>query len=151
MFASFRRHQSWIWLIVVIVVSISMIIFFTPDKGPNSSRKGKGGFDFGSINGQAIERDEFLSTYREVQIGHFFRTGGREWPGTDAESDRGLKQQTGFRVFLIRKMNELDIKPSMVAVGRSILKSASATIPTISSSKTISRRTASPPRTSSVS
>ena len=58
MFASFRRHQKWIWVLAVIVVVPTMVVFFTDTKSfTDGGNRAQG--DFGSIGGRPITREEY--------------------------------------------------------------------------------------------
>jgi hypothetical protein len=115
MFASLRRHQSWILLIIVVVVSISMVVFFTSDvslqRGPGASE-----IDLGSINGRPVTVDEYRDASQEVRLAYVLQTG--KPAGSDEQTQRAIEQQTLGRLLLIQKMKELDIKPSTKAIGR---------------------------------
>ena len=118
MFGSIRRHQNWIWVVVVSVVSVSMVAFFTSDYGIRSLDSNRG--DFGSIGGERITREEYLEALREAQLSAYIRSGGREWPAQDAETSRQLEQQALFRAFIIRKLQEMHIQPSKRAIGMAV-------------------------------
>ena len=58
MFGSFRKHQQWIWILGVIVIIPSFVIFFSPDaKWNRGFRGGREKVDLGSFNGKPIQRD----------------------------------------------------------------------------------------------
>src|SRR2546423_1485475 len=117
MFGTFRRHQQWIWILGVIVIIPSFVIYFSPTgKSGGGGRAGK--IDLGSFNGQPISREDFLTTQREAKLNHFMRSGGREWPANDENGRKTLDRDTIFRLFLIEKARELDIHVSEQAVAR---------------------------------
>ena len=68
MFGTIRRHQTWLWAIIITITIASFVIF-----GPTTTNKignalfGQSG-DYGSINGQAITRDQFERASREIYI-----------------------------------------------------------------------------------
>jgi peptidyl-prolyl cis-trans isomerase D len=113
MFATIRRHQSWLWGIIITVIIISFVIFFSPNVNLDSRRSA----NFGSINGRPITLEEFTKVYYEAQLRYYFSYGS--WP--DAAS-----KQTGFdterearnRMVLVRKMQDLDIHVSEKAAAR---------------------------------
>lgn len=119
MFAKFRKHHKWIWIFLLVLVIPSFVIFFY-DVDPVDLIQGNPGveYDFGSIDGQAITRGEYLPVQKEVRIRSFLRTGGREWPGTDQETQERILNETVQRLFLIQKMEEMGIEASTVAIGR---------------------------------
>jgi hypothetical protein len=116
MFANLRRHQSWILLIIVVLVGISMVVFFTPDAGVSSVRDRAVTGDYGSINGRPVTVDEYRDASREVELAYVLQTG--KPPPQDDQTKRAMEQQILGRLLLIQKMKELDIKPSTKAVGR---------------------------------
>ena len=117
MFGTIRRHQNWLWFIIIGVIVISFVAFFSPDVkfgGAGARRKATG--EHGSINGQAITDKEFYPAYHEARVNHFFRTG--QWPGNEKTAQDTLERDAVSRVFLIGKLKEMDIKVSDEAVAR---------------------------------
>ncbi len=115
MFGTIRKHQQWLWIVIITVIIISFVVFFTPE-GPQF---GGGRLDkpvFGSIGGKPISQQEFLSGFEEARLSHFMRSGGREWP--DNDDAEALERDAVFRVFLKQKVKDLDIHTSDEAVGR---------------------------------
>ena len=120
MFGSFRRHQKWIWILGVVVIIPSFVIFFSPDaklRGGTASRvlivNGKPV----TINGQPIPMDEFNNAYSETLLGHFFRANGK-WPESGEVSKENLEHDAIIRVFMLQKLKDLDINVSEEAVAR---------------------------------
>lgn len=116
MFGSFRKHQKWIWLLGVIVIIPSFVIFFSPNVDFDKVSAGKS-YDLGSIEGRRITRDEYVPFYNEARLAHFVRAGGR-WPGTDEATQNRLEGDALSRLLLVRKLKELSIYVSDVAVAR---------------------------------
>jgi len=116
MFGTIRRHQNWLWFLIIAVIVISFVLFFSPDvKFGTGGRRQQGG-EHGSINGQPITDKEFYPAYHEARINHFFRTG--QWPGNEESAQDSLKRDAVSRIFLINKLKELDIAVSDEAVAR---------------------------------
>ena len=119
MFGSFRKHQQWIWILGVIVIIPSFVIFFSPDaKWNRGFRGGSDKVDLGSFNGKPIQRDDYIAATRETRLNYFMRTGGKEWPGSDEQTRRNLERDTIFRIFLLDRIKDLDIHVSEEAVAR---------------------------------
>jgi hypothetical protein len=115
MFGTIRKHQQWLWIVIITVIIISFVVFFTPE----GRQFGGGRPDkpiFGSIGGKAISQQEFLSAFEDARLSHFMRSGGREWP--DNDDTEALERDAVFRVFLKQKVRDLDIHTSDEAVGR---------------------------------
>src|SRR6267143_2899878 len=118
MFGTFRRHQQWIWMLGVIVIIPSFVIYFSPTgkSGGGGGRVGK--VDLGSFNGQPISREDFVAAQKETKLNYFMRSGGREWPANDENGRKSIERDTIFRLFLLDKVRELDIHVSEQAVAR---------------------------------
>ncbi|MCI0748124.1 MAG: peptidylprolyl isomerase [Verrucomicrobia subdivision 3 bacterium] len=114
MFGTIRKHQNWLWLVIIFVIIVTFVIFFSPDVRLGANRPAEG--EFGSIGGRQIGQEEFRDAHQEARMAFFMRSNGREWPGSDAEES--LKRDAIFRVFLKEKMKEMDIRASDEAVGR---------------------------------
>ena len=112
MFGTIRKHQNWLWVIIIAFVSVSMVVFFSNTSSLPGGSSNTG--DFGSINGRPIPRDEFLDAWNEVRLTQFLQSG--KWPGTDDTSGRRLEEQAISRVFLLQKLKEMDIHASDKAV-----------------------------------
>jgi hypothetical protein len=118
MFGTIRKHQNWLWALIITVIIISFVIFFSPNVRFGRDRATGG--DTGTINGQPIPVEEYRDAYNEARLAHFMRTGGREWPGNDESAQRALERDAVFRVFLKNKVKEMNIEASDDAVGRLI-------------------------------
>jgi len=118
MFGTIRRHQNWLWIVIIAVIVISLVMFFSPDVkfGRGGARSRATLSEHGSINGQPITDKDFFPAYHEARVNHFFRTG--QWPGNEESAQETLKRDAVSRVFLIGKLKELDIQVSDEAVAR---------------------------------
>ena len=112
MFGTIRKHQTWLWVLIIIVVSISMVVFFSSDVSFTGNQTPTG--DYGSINGRPISHTEYVNAYREAQLSEFIQSG--KWPGSDETASRRLENQTLYRLLLIHRAKEMDIRPSDKAV-----------------------------------
>src|SRR5262245_43775685 len=113
MFASLRRHQKWFWLLVIIVVIPSFVIFFS-DTSFRRSRESRS--DVGSINGRAISREEFIDAKQEIRLEYILSRG--TLPERDEQTEAAVNRETYARIFFIEKQKELGINPSKDAVGK---------------------------------
>lgn len=108
MFGTIRKHSTGLWVFIIVVVSLSMVVFFSSDVNMGGGPSATG--DYGSINGRPISRPEYLDAFNEVRLSQFLST--KQWPGTDETSARRLESETIYRVFLVQKMKEMGIKAS---------------------------------------
>lgn len=109
MFGTIRKHSTGLWFFLIVVMSLSMVVFFSnTDLGKSSGGSG----DFGTINGEPITQAEYRDALAEVRISQFLYTG--KWPAGD-EATR-LENETISRVFMLHKLKEMGIKASEKAV-----------------------------------
>lgn len=115
MFAGFRKYQKWIWIVAIIVVIPSFVIFFSPDARWRRERRAA---ELGSIEGKPITPEEYLSARAEAYLSFFFRHG--QWPDkSDATRQFGFdeERETYGRLLMlaaIRKMN-IHVSPESAA------------------------------------
>ena len=55
MFGTIRKHQTWLWAVIITVIIFSFVIYFSPYSKMNDSRRGP--VNLGSINGERISLD----------------------------------------------------------------------------------------------
>lgn len=116
MFGTIRRHQTWLWVIIITLTIISFVIFFSPYA--RMSGPGRGKVDLGMVNARPISEDEFLAAQRDIYLRYFITNG--EWP-RDAEAKRmgfDANRETYNQLLLIEKMKDLNIQVSDEAVAR---------------------------------
>lgn len=118
MFGTIRRHQTWLWIVIVTATVISFVAYFNP-----SSRGGRGGggggAQLGTIAGEPISLQDYRQAQAEVFI-HYFLSSG-EWPDKDATAKQNGfddQRETYFRLFFISKFKEYNIHISPEAIGQ---------------------------------
>jgi len=112
MFGTIRKHQTWLWAIIVTLTIISFVVFFSPN---SKIRAGRGRADYGRINGDPVSRAEFEQAQREVELRWFFMSG--RWPGEDRSQGYDPMRETYQWLFLTQKMEELGIDVSPETAG----------------------------------
>jgi hypothetical protein len=75
MIGTLRKHSQWLWGIIITVVIITFVVFFSPDVGPGT---GRAEADFGTLYGQPIKREELMQAYTDAKLFFFMNTG--QWP-----------------------------------------------------------------------
>lgn len=75
MIGTLRKHSQWLWGIIITVVIITFVVFFSPDVGPG---QGRAEADFGTLYGEPIKRDELMQAYTDAKLFFFLNTG--QWP-----------------------------------------------------------------------
>ena len=116
MFATIRKHQTWLWGLIIAATIVSFVIFFTP--GATHSGGGRIQSQFGTMNGHAITAKMYLAAYNEAQIQQFLRSGS--WPdrGDARRTSQQLDLQARHRLVLIDRMNKLGVRVSDAMVAR---------------------------------
>jgi hypothetical protein len=116
MFASIRRHQKWLWLVIIVLVIISFVVYFDPTYSTRSSRgrgpSAGGAGDYGSINDRPLSREELLEVHQEVRLSFRLFSGTGRWP---EEDEFGRQQfnpdgQAKRRLILLEKLKDLNVQ-----------------------------------------
>jgi peptidyl-prolyl cis-trans isomerase D len=116
MFVTIRKHQKWLWMIVIVLVIIAFVVLMDPTYSVTGGRIGGEGGSFGTINGRPIPREELLDTYSEVRLRYRLLTD--QWPGDDQASrmwfdpDRLVHE----RLLLLEKLRQFDVQVDDAAV-----------------------------------
>src|SRR3989304_2158125 len=104
MFGTMRRHQTWLWAIIITFTVISFVIYFNPSaqRGGGDVRVG----DFGTIGGEKITIEKFRAAQGEVFLRYFTSYG--DWPDKDAKNAGfDVERETFYRLLLLHKIKEL--------------------------------------------
>jgi hypothetical protein len=99
---------------VIILATVGSFVYWGAGTSRYNDRAG--GENLGSISGERIGREDFVKAYREVLLDFFLQTG--EWPDREAGREKYLNQRTYFRLFLVRKLDELNIQVSSETVAQ---------------------------------
>jgi hypothetical protein len=114
MFGTIRKHQTWLWAIIITITVISFVIFFSPYQRM-SNAGGRGNVDYGWYNNQRITEDDFDHAQREISLGFFLRAGRfLRWPNDEEAKKMGFDPmlETYKRIVLIQKQDQLGIQTS---------------------------------------
>ena len=115
MFGTIRKHQTWLWAIIITLTIISFVIFFSPYSKLDDSRAGR--INLGSINGERISEEEYINARNEVYLRAFFTTGN--WPDEEAKKQGGeIERETYQWLLLIQKQKQLGIHISVEVVAQ---------------------------------
>jgi hypothetical protein len=117
MIGTIRKHQTWLWAVIVTLTIISFLWFFSPNT--NKANAGRGSANFGSVGGQKLSQEQYIKARREVDLRYFFMAGG-SWPGEDAKRNGFDPERETYQwLLLIQKEEQLGIRLSsdLVAQG----------------------------------
>ncbi|HEV2392466.1 MAG TPA: SurA N-terminal domain-containing protein [Verrucomicrobiae bacterium] len=105
MFGTIRKHQTWLWAVIITITVISFVIFFSPYSKMNGTTRSAG--NLGSINGQAISEQDFRQAQAEVALHYFLRT--HHWPGEDRRSGFDEEAETYKWLVLVNNQEKMGI------------------------------------------
>src|ERR1039457_85119 len=97
MFGTIRKHQTWLWALVITVMIVGLVTFFSP----SAMRSGMGGsYRYGTIDGERISEEDYANAFHETQL-HFFLNYG-SWPDVEAKRlGYDSERETYSRLFFI--------------------------------------------------
>ncbi|MEO7300068.1 MAG: SurA N-terminal domain-containing protein [Verrucomicrobiota bacterium] len=116
MIGTIRRHQQWLWGIIILAIIISFVVYFSPNS--RSLLDSQGSYNFGSIKGRTITQEEYRAAHQEIELFYFLRSG--KWPDRD-DSQRNsfdIERETYNRIVLVEKLKELNVQPTIEATAR---------------------------------
>src|SRR5215472_13722360 len=80
MFGTIRKHQTWLWVFIIAIMIFGLIQW--QNSLGKSGSGGRGGGDFGVIDGRPITETEMRHAQMEADLSYFLNTG--TWPETGA-------------------------------------------------------------------
>jgi peptidyl-prolyl cis-trans isomerase D len=112
MFGTIRRHQTWLWAVIITLTVISFVIYFSPYSKMNSGG-GRPSGNYGSINGQKVTRQQFAEAYREVDLHFFLVANPGHWLNEDRKrSEQDIDREVYHWLLLTQKEDQLGIHAS---------------------------------------
>ncbi len=117
MFGTIRKHQNWLWFIVVAVVIVSFVVYFDPSQRGSRSG-GRDGGGLGTINGRAITARQFRDAQQETRLLYFLNF--RKWPEQDERASQmgfDLERESYMRLLRVAKAREAGVQVSDATVG----------------------------------
>ncbi len=101
MFGTIRKHQTWLWAIIITLTVISFVIFFSPySRVQDSARGGR----YGSVDGRRVSEEAYGSAQREVYLRYFFSAG--KWPDEDARKSGFDPMRETYQWLLLTQKQE---------------------------------------------
>jgi hypothetical protein len=121
MFGTIRKHQTWLWAIIITLTIISFVTFLSPNSRLNG---GRGSDNFGSINGERVTLEQRANAYREVDLNSMLMNG--HWLSEDKKQGHDPDRETYQWLLLIQLQKKLGIHvgdDTAAAIGQQILHS----------------------------
>lgn len=111
MFGTIRKHQSWLWFIIIGVMILTMITW-TNQLGKSGNERAGG--NFGVIDGHTVTESDYKDARNEAMLMYLLRN--RQWPETRTNFNE--VQETYYQLFFTRKLQEYNISTDKDAVAR---------------------------------
>ena len=112
MFGTIRKHQGWLWGLIIGAMIIGLISWQSQIGKSGSQQRGPG--NFGVVDNRPVSETEFRNAQNEASLLYFVHN--REWPDSGSHSGFNLDQETYYRVFLNRKLEQYNIHVDSDAV-----------------------------------
>jgi hypothetical protein len=107
MFGTIRKHQTWLWAVIITLTIISFVTFLSPNSKINGGRDSA---NYGTINGEHITQVDYARAYREVDLHTFFMSGGH-WLNEDKKQSRVDPERETYQwLFLTQLQRKLNIR-----------------------------------------
>jgi hypothetical protein len=107
MFGTIRKHQTWLWGVIITLTIISFVVFFSPYAKMNPGARAG---NHGSINGKKISDQQFLDAWREVHLHHLVTSG--RWPDEDKKSGFDPERETYNWMLIVQRQEDLGVRAS---------------------------------------
>lgn len=112
MFATIRKHQRWLLMVIIVAVIISFVIYFSPNQP--SGGLGRGEAKVGDLDGRPVSEQQVREASLQAQLSGFLRFGDNYRRAAQTGFD--MKRETLQRLFLARRLKEYGIEVSNGAV-----------------------------------
>jgi hypothetical protein len=112
MFGTIRKHQTWLWTVIIALTVLSFVVYFSPTSQMGGGDD-TGTVNLGSVNGQKVSREAYLNALREVNFRYFLNRGA--WPDRDPgakQANFNAEREVYYRLLLLQKAQELGIAVS---------------------------------------
>jgi hypothetical protein len=110
MFGTIRKHQTWLWGIIITLTIVAFVVFFNPVQ--RLSDKAGGNFYVGTIYNDPITRDQWANAQREILLQWLFSTGTWYDEQEAKRQNFRIDERTYVRLMLIQKQEEMGVHVS---------------------------------------
>jgi hypothetical protein len=117
MFGTLRKHQTWLWGVIITLTVISFVIYFSPDAKWNL--RGHSQSDYGLIDGRTVTRQEAQDAQEETRLFYFLRF--QKMPENDERARQmgfDVEERAQIRLVELAKARQEKIRVSDQVVGQ---------------------------------
>lgn len=112
MFGTIRKHQTWLWAVIITLTVISFVVYFSPVSRMNTGYARQSG-GRGSINGEKISEQMFQDAWREWDLHTFLHSG--QWLDHDRKRNpQEIETQVYQWLLIIQKQEQAGVHVSDV-------------------------------------
>jgi hypothetical protein len=115
MIGTIRKHQKWLWILVITATILSFLIYFTPNSRNRFTEGTPMQVNLGSIFGEPITPEQLYAAEQEGRI--FYRRSYGEWPDTE-EKKKQVRIFAQQRLLLIAELARFHIVPTAEVAAR---------------------------------
>ena len=110
MFGTIRKHQTWLWAVIITLTVISFVVYFSPYSRMNAGYGRQSG-GLGSINGQKVTEQMYRDALKEWDLHTFMHSG--HWLDQDKKrNNQETEQQVYQWMLIIQKLEQYGIHVS---------------------------------------
>ena len=116
MFGTIRRHQTWLWAVIITITIFTFVVWFSPDSRWTHGNRQAGGI--GVIDGRPITQLQYSQAHAEVRLLYFLNF--QKWPEKDPRASQmgfDVENESLTRLVRLAKAREEKIAVSDEAVG----------------------------------
>ena len=110
MFGTIRKHQTWLWAVIITLTVISFVVYFSPYSKMNNSG-GRSG-NHGSINGDKVSDQQYRNAFHEVDLNGFVMSRGHWLTDDKKRTDQDLDREIYQWLLLVWEQEKLGIHVS---------------------------------------
>ena len=115
MFGTIRKHQRWLWVLIIAAVIISFVAFFSPNQGGG---RGGGASVIGMLDGKPVSDTDVRDQLRLAELSGFLRYGPNYRSAQAQRMGFSLKQALAQRMLIESRRKAYGIEVSDEAVAR---------------------------------
>ncbi|MBX3732369.1 MAG: SurA N-terminal domain-containing protein [Verrucomicrobiae bacterium] len=115
MFGTIRKHQRWLWVVIIAFVIVSFVFFFSPNQ---SLGRGGGSATRGVVDGRPVSDSELRTQLHLADLSGYLRFGEAYRSGQAARMGFNRKQELAKRLLIETRRRELGIEVSDEAVAQ---------------------------------
>jgi hypothetical protein len=115
MIGTIRKHQKWLWMVIIAATILSFLIYFTPNSRNSYMDRTPSSVSLGSVFGDPITVEQLRAAEQEGRI--FFRLNYGEWPESE-ERRKDVRRFAEQRLLLNAELEQFHITPTQEAAAR---------------------------------